>query len=338
MIRSELAALLGGTLHGEDGRVARLREPDVAAEHDVVCVLRDQYLEAALKSRAGLLVLNGSTAVDKAHIRVTEIETAWVNLLRAFAPPLERAGIHPSALIHPEAQIAADVQIGAGAVVARGAVIGRGSVVGAGSSLGERVVLGEDCLLHERVTVRHDCHLGNRVLVQSGAVIGSDGFGFQRTPEARHIRQEQIGGVHISDDVEIGANTVVDRGTLGDTTIGERSKIGPACVIAHNCKLGSDVIFIGAVQLAGSITIHNRAVLWGQVGSVGHLTIGEGAVITAQSGISKNVPAGATWRGSPAQDIKTQLRLEARFMALEETEKRLKALERLLLEREKPAS
>jgi UDP-3-O-[3-hydroxymyristoyl] glucosamine N-acyltransferase len=327
MLRSELAAILEGTLHGEDAPVAALRDPDDAQPQDVVCVLRDKYLSAALESPAGLLVLNGSAAVDRAHIRVSDIEIAWVKLLRAFSPKLDSSGIHPSAVVHPEAHLEPDVQIGAGAVVARGARIARRTVIGALCSIGENTVIGEDSQLLERVTVRHHCALGKRVLVQSGAVIGADGFGFYRTADSRHIRQEQIGTVRIEDDVEIGANCVIDRGTLGETRIGARSKLGPACIIAHNCQLGEDVILIGAVQLAGSVTIKNRAVLWGQVGSIGHLTIGEGAVVTAQSGISKDVPDGATWRGSPAQDIKTQLRLEARFMALETMEKRLKALE-----------
>jgi UDP-3-O-[3-hydroxymyristoyl] glucosamine N-acyltransferase len=335
MLRSELAVLLEGTLHGEDAPVGALREPDEASAQDVVCVLRDKYLETALRSRAGLLVLNGSTTLERDHIRVSDIETAWVKLLRIFAPQSKLEGIHPSAVIHPEATLEEGVRIDAGVIIARGARIGRGCFIGAGCSIGEDAVIGEDCRLLERVTVRHRCVLGSRVLVQSGAVIGADGFGFHRTPEHHHIRQEQIGTVRIEDDVEIGANCVVDRGTLSETVIGTRSKLGPSCIVAHNCKIGADVILIGAVQLAGSVTIKNRAVLWGQVGSIGHLTIGEGAVVTAQSGISKDVPDGATWRGSPAQDIRTQLRLEARFMALETMEKRLKDLERSVLNLEK---
>ena len=334
MQRSELAAKLGGTLHGDDGAVAALREPTDATPDDASCVLRDKYLEAALKSDAGVLIVASGHQLERPHIRVLNIELAWIALLDLFAPRLERCGIHPSAIIHPEATLEPDVQIAANVSVARGARVGRGSVIGAGSSIGEHAVIGADCQIYENVTIRHHCTLGDRCLIQSGAVIGEDGYGFYRTPDAQHIRQAQIGTVVIGDDVEIGSNTVIDRGTLTATTIGPRTKIGPTCVIAHNSTVGADVLMIGAVQLAGSMTIHNRAVLWGQVGSIGHLTIGEGAVITAQSGISKNVPAGATWRGSPAQDIKTQLRLEARFMALEEMERRLKALEQMISNRQ----
>ncbi len=332
--RSELAVKLGGTLHGADGAVTGLREPADAQPSDAVCVLRDKYLKTALHSAAGVLIVADHQHLERPHIRVPNIELAWIALLDLFAPRLERVGIHPSAVIHEAATLEPDVQIGANVVVARGARIGRGSVIGVGSTIGENAVIGADCQIFENVTIRHHCTLGNRCLIQSGAVIGEDGFGFYRTPDVQHIRQAQIGTVMISDDVEIGSNTVIDRGTLTATTIGPRTKIGPTCVIAHNSTVGADVIMIGAVQLAGSMTIHDKVVLWGQVGSIGHLTIGEGAVVTAQSGISKNVPAGATWRGSPAQDIKTQLRLEARFMALEQMERRLKALEQAILQLE----
>ena len=334
MQRSELAASLHGTLHGADGAVLGLREPNEATSADASCVLRDNYLEAALQSHAGVLIVADTHQLERPHIRVPNIELAWIALLELFAATLEATGIHPSAVIHPDATLAPDVQIGANVSVAKGARIGRGSVIGAGSTIGENAVIGADCQLFENVTIRHHCTLGDRCLIQSGAVIGEDGYGFYRTPDAQHIRQAQIGTVIISDDVEIGSNTVIDRGTLSATTIGPRTKLGPACVIAHNSSVGADVLMIGAVQLAGSMTIHDKVVLWGQVGSIGHLTIGEGAVVTAQSGISKNVPAGATWRGSPAQEIKTQLRLEARFMALEEMERRLKALEQALLLKE----
>ena len=334
MQRSELATKLNGTLHGDDGAVKALREPNEATSNDASCVLRDKYLTTALNSSAGVLIVAEQHHLERPHIRVPNIELAWIALLALFAQPLEVTGIHPSAVIHKDATLEPDVQIGANGVVARGARVGRGTVIGAGSTIGENAVIGADCRIYENVTIRHHCTLGDRCLIQSGAVIGEDGFGFYRTPDVQHIRQAQIGTVVISDEVEIGSNTVIDRGTLTATTIGLRTKIGPSCVIAHNSTVGADVIMIGAVQLAGSMDIRDKVVLWGQVGSIGHLTIGEGAVVTAQSGISKNVPAGAIWRGSPAQEIKTQLRLEARFMALEEMERRLKALEQAILQQE----
>ena len=327
--RAEVATLLGGELHGKDAPIGRLADPLVAGVADLVCVLREKIaLEKALSSAAEVLVLTEGLPLEttKALIRVPDIELAWLELLRVFAFPLENLDIDSSAKIHPSARIASDVQIGAFAVIAANVSIGAGSIIGAYSSIGERSNLGEGCLLHERVTIRHDCQLGNGVLVQSGAVIGADGFGFHRTTNG-FIRQEQIGTVQIADHVEIGVNTVIDRGTLEPTRIGRGTKIGPSCVIAHNCQLGENVILIGAVGLTGSVIIEDDAVLWGGTGTIGHCRIGKGAVLTARSALSKDIPAGEVWRGEPAQPIKDQLRLEAQMRRLEDYEKRLKQLE-----------
>ena len=327
--RATLATHLGGVLEGADANVDAIKEPTNATQNNLTCVLREQYLPAALESAAGVLVVSQDvkTPTDRAVIRVFDIETAWVLLLRAFAPQLERdVGIHPSAVVHETAQLEAGVCVGANVVIARDAKVGAGSVIGAGSYIGERSSLGADCLIHPHVTILHDVQMGARVLVQSGAVIGSDGFGFRRTEDKRHIRQEQIGGVLIEDDVEIGVQTVIDRGTINIIRIGARTKIGPACIIAHNSSVGSDSLLIGAVQLAGSVTIEDRVVMWGQVGSVGHITVGSDSMVTAQSGISKDLPGGGTYRGSPAQPIRDQLRLEANVREIGSLKEKLQVL------------
>jgi UDP-3-O-[3-hydroxymyristoyl] glucosamine N-acyltransferase len=328
MTRAELARHLDGELVGADGIIAGLSDLISASPNDVVVVLREKFLEAAVQSPAGTLVVARGVEVqtDQALIWVADIELAWVEALRRFAPRPEKAGVDPSARVDPTAVLEQGVHLGAFVVVGAGVRIGQDTVVGAHSVIGERVQIGANSLIHERVTIRHDCQLGARVLVQSGAVIGADGFGFHRTPSG-FVRQEQIGAVVIEDDVEIGANTVVDRGTLEPTRIGRGSKIGPSCVIAHNDQLGRNVILIGAVGLTGSVVIEDDAVLWGQTGTVGHVRIGKGAILTAQSGLSKDLPAGETWRGSPAQPIKQQLRLEARIRQLEAFEQRLARLE-----------
>ena len=329
--RLELARLLGGELHGIDGLVGRLADPEAAVADDIVCVLREKTaLRPALESLAQTLVVAKTTKLEtgKTLIRVSDIDLAWLELLRLFRLPLDALDIDSSAKIHPTAVLGMGVQVGAFVVIGPGVTIGAGSIIGAYSQVGERSVLGQGCLIHERVTIRHDCFLGDGVLVQSGAVIGADGFGFHRT-EQGYIRQEQIGTVEIANHVEIGANTVIDRGTLEPTRIGDGCKIGPNCVIAHNDQLGKNVILIGAVGLTGSVIIEDDAVLWGQTGTTGHLKIGKGAHLTAQSGLSKDIPAGEVWRGSPAQPIKDQLRLEAQMRRLEDYEKRLKQLEQV---------
>ena len=331
--RSRLAALLRGRLEGEDGPVERLCDPSAAGPHDVVFVRFEHYLEPVLASDAGLIVLGETVPVPpgRAVLRVPHPETAWGQLLSAFAPQLELPpGVHGSAQVHPEAQLGPGVHLGANVTVSRGARVGAGSAIMAGSFVGEGSSLGEGCVIHPNSTVLHRVRLGDRVLVQAGAVIGSDGFGFRRTDDHQHERLTHIGGVVVGDDVEIGANCVIDRGTVGDTRIGARSKIGPACILAHNGQIGEDVILIGAVQVAGSVTIGDRAVLWGQVGVAGHLTIGAGAVVTGQSGVTKDLEPGVTYRGTPARPIRSQMRIEARTQDLEALNARIVELERKL--------
>jgi UDP-3-O-[3-hydroxymyristoyl] glucosamine N-acyltransferase len=265
---------------------------------------------------------------DRTVIRVIDIESAWVLLLRAFSPKLDHhPGVHVTAVVHPSARLEPGISIGAHVVIARDAKIGANTVIGAGSYIGERSSLGADGFLHPNVTVLHDVQIGNRVLLQPGAVIGSDGFGFQRTSDHQHIRQEQIGGVILEDDVEVGVHSVIDRGTLKTIRIGARTKIGPACVIAHNSTVGEDSLLIGAVQLAGSVTVEDRVVLWGQVGVIGHITIGHDSMVTAQSGVSKDIPPNGTFRGAPAIPIREHMRFEANQREIPSIKDKIKELE-----------
>ncbi len=337
--RVGLATLLEGALEGSDGSVNALRDPAEAGPDDVVVARHAKFLPSCLESSANLIVIHRNTVLDassdprpgRSFLRVFDLEMAWERLLGAFFPVLDRdPGVHPSAQVHPRATLGRHVHIGPNAVISRNASIGDGSVILAGALIGEGSSLGQHCLVHPNVSVLHHVTLGDRVIVQSGAVIGSDGFGFRRTPDHQHIRLPHIGTVILGDDVEIGANSVVDRATVGETRVGARTKIGPACVVAHNTMIGEDVLLIGAVHLAGSITIHDRAVLWGQVGAAGHITIGADATVTGQSGVSKSLPAGGTYRGSPAQPINDQLRLEARTRDLERLTERIRLLEEQL--------
>jgi UDP-3-O-[3-hydroxymyristoyl] glucosamine N-acyltransferase len=337
--RAGLALLLEGTLEGPDGPVNALRDPAEAGPEDVVMARHAKYLASCLESSANLIVIHRNTVLDaysnlrpgRCFLRVPDLEIAWERLLGAFFPVLDREpGIHPSAQIHPSATLGQNVHIGPNVVISRNASIGDDSAILAGAVIGEDSRLGQHCLVHPNVSVLHHVTVGDRVILQSGAVIGSDGFGFRRTPDHHHVRLPHIGTVILGDDVEIGVNSVVDRATVGETRIGARTKIGPACVVAHNTMIGEDVVLIGAVHLAGSITIHDRVVIWGQVGSAGHITIGAGATVTAQSGISKSLPAGGTYRGSPAQPINDQLRLEARTRDLERLTERIRLLEERL--------
>ncbi len=214
------------------------------------------------------------------------------------SPPAVVPGHHPTALIDPTARIGEDCRIEAGVVVGARAEIGAGSSIGAGTVIGAGVMIGRQCAIGPGVTI--SCALiGERVVVHPGARIGQDGFGF--APGARgHIKIPQLGRVMIGDDVEIGANTTVDRGTLGDTVIGAGTKIDNLVQIGHNVRIGKACFIAGQVGLSGSTIVGDGVMMGGQAGSAGHLRIGDGARIAAQSGLMRDVGPGESVFGSPA--------------------------------------
>jgi len=210
-------------------------------------------------------------------------------------------------------------------VIEPGAKIGARSIIGAGSYIGHDAVIGEDCRVADRVTIGARCSIGNRVILHSGVVLGSDGFGFE-LHSGRHVKIPQTGTVQVDDDVEIGANTTVDRARFGRTWIGEGTKIDNLVQIAHNVQIGRHCIICAQTGISGSTRLQDYVVLGGQVGTVGHIEIGTGSQVGAQSGVSKNVPSGQVIWGTPAgpiKDIKEQLARVALLPRLFDRVKRL---------------
>jgi UDP-3-O-[3-hydroxymyristoyl] glucosamine N-acyltransferase len=217
-------------------------------------------------------------------------------------PALAFAGIHASAIIDPTARLGADVAIGAGVIIAAGAELADGVVVGPGCSIGAGARIGAGSELRERVVLADGVQIGSRCLLKAGCVIGSDGYGYALGPRgAERIRH--LGGVIIEDDVDIGSNSCVDRGTLLDTRIGARSKIGALVEIGHNVHIGSDTIMVGNNAVGGSTRIGDRVTVAGFAGFVDHIKVGDDARIGAGSIVTKSVPAGATWAGYPARAV-----------------------------------
>jgi len=230
--------------------------------------------------------------------------------------------------VAPDAAIAAFVSIG------EGVRIGARTLLFPHVTVGDGATIGDDCVLHARVSVRERVTLGHRVVVQDGAVIGSDGFGFARTAEGAHHKIPQAGGVVIEDDVEIGANTTIDRPAVGETRIGAGTKIDNLVQIAHGVKVGRDVLLAAQVGIAGSTTIEDRVTLAGQVGVAGHLTLGKGVIASAQTGIPNSVDAGTFVSGYPAIENRDWLKASAIFRRLPELKKALAELQRRLAELE----
>jgi UDP-3-O-[3-hydroxymyristoyl] glucosamine N-acyltransferase len=300
-----LTAQLGGRLLGRSRQVTALVPPDRLSDSSVA-VLFTERLPSQLK---GTLVTSDALpeSQDYCVIQVADPRLAFAQLTQLFAPaPQLATGQPPSANIHPSAQIEG-AHIGPQVSVAADVTIGQGTQIGAGCVLGSGVKIGEGCLIYPNVTLYAGVQLGDRVIVHSGAVIGSDGFGYARG-ERGAVKIQHLGRVILEDDVEIGANTCIDRGTLGDTVIGARSKIDNLCQIGHNVRIGTDCLIAGMVGISGSTTLGRGVIIGGGAGISDHITIGDGVTIGGRSGVGKDIPAGESWMGYPAQPFKKYAR------------------------------
>ena len=331
-----LADALGASLEGDPGRaVDGVASLETAGPSQVSFLTDTKYLKQAESSRAGaLLVGRNVSGLRGPLLKVDRPQQGLIALLELFYPEAPAPpGIHPSACVGEGAHIEPSASIGPLAVVEAGATIGARSRVGALSFVGAGAVLGEDVRLFPRVVVRDGVRIGNRVIVHPGAVLGADGFGYA-FDGVGHRKIPQVGGLRIEDDVEIGANSAIDRATLGETVVRRGAKIDNLVQIGHNCDVGEDVILVSQVGIAGSSRVGNRAMLAGQVGVSDHVTIGAGAILTAKSGVPSDVPAGEIWSGIPSRPTAEQKRIWAGESQLPELIKRVRALEKRVRELE----
>lgn len=252
-------------------------------------------------------------------IRVADPLVAFIQIvlkLRGDRPA--ETGIHPTAVIHPSVKLGDNPTVGPHAVIGENTTVGANAVIQAGTVVGRFCTLGDNVTLHPRVVLYDDCTLGNRVTIHAGAVIGADGFGY-RLVKGKHEKIPQLGTVVIDDDVEIGANSTIDRGTFGSTRIGAGTKIDNQVMVSHNCKIGKHNIFVSQVGLAGSCVTGDYVVMAGQVGIADHIVIGDKAVIGAQAGVMKDVPAGEYHFGYPAMNGREFMKYVAEWGRLSDT-------------------
>jgi UDP-3-O-[3-hydroxymyristoyl] glucosamine N-acyltransferase len=297
---------------------------------DLTFFANPRYSSELRKTRAGAVILGEhAEAAPCAMLRAPQPYLAFARAVELFADPWRPApGVHALASVGKNVTIGDGASIGPFVAVGDGARIGARTLVYSHVAIGRHAVIGDDCLIHARASIRERVRLGNRVVVQDGAVIGSDGYGFARRADGTHHKIPQIGGIVVEDDVEIGANTTIDRPAVGETRIGAGSKIDNLVQIAHGVTLGRNVLLAAQVGIAGSTTVEDAVTLAGQVGVAGHLTIGKGAVATAQTGIPNSVDAGTLVSGYPAIPNRDWLKSSAVFRKLPELRRLLAELER----------
>jgi UDP-3-O-[3-hydroxymyristoyl] glucosamine N-acyltransferase len=328
---SQISEKLGcRMIANEDVEIRRVAGIDEAELGDLTFVSNRKYVSHIKHTRATAIILGDDIPpVDIPSLRTDDPYLAFARALELFFVPIKpEAGIHPTAAISSEAIIGPDVSIGAYAVIGKNCKIGARTTVHAHVVLYPDVFVGEDCLLHSFVTVRESCHLANRVILQNGVVIGSDGFGFAPTKEGTFFKICQTGRVMIEDDVEIGANTTIDRAAVGDTIIRKGAKLDNLVQVGHGAQVGEHSVLAAQVGLAGSTKLGRGVWVGGQVGFAGHLEVGDGAVITAQSGTSHDVAPGAVLSGSPAFQNADWLRSSVAFQKLPDLMKKVRNLEK----------
>jgi UDP-3-O-[3-hydroxymyristoyl] glucosamine N-acyltransferase len=259
-------------------------------------------------------------------LRAKDPYLAFAQALELFHQPMRYVpGVHPTAVVHASARIGTNAHIGPYVVIDENVEIGANAVLLAHVVIYRGVKIGSNFFAHAHAIVRENCRIGSNVLLQNGVVIGADGFGFAKTAEGRWHKIPQPSPVVIEDDVEVQANSCVDRASVGQTRIGRGVKVDNLVQVGHGSHVGEDVLLCAQVGLAGSTEIGNKAILTGQVGVVGHCKIGEGAIVTPQSGVAHDIPAGALVSGAPAVDHKLWLKYSAILPRLPEIARALRA-------------
>ncbi len=334
---SDIAAYLGATVVGDGAvEIRDIKGLDEAGEGDLTFLANPKYRKKIETTGASaILVHQPIKGESKNFLVVKDPYGALAQLLTLFYPEeSDFQGVSPSAFIDPDATVEEGATVYAGAFIGKGARIGRGSVLYPGVYVGPGAWIGENSILYPNVTVYRRCRIGNRVILHAGVVVGSDGFGFAN-PGLENRKVPQVGIVQIDDDVEIQANTTIDRGTLGKTWIQRGTKIDNLVQIAHNVIIGENSIIVSQVGISGSTRLGKRVLIGGQAGLVGHINIGDNVMIAARAGINKDIAPSSIMSGAPAIPHTDWLRLNAHLLRLPEMHKTLTGLAKRVAELER---
>jgi UDP-3-O-[3-hydroxymyristoyl] glucosamine N-acyltransferase len=330
---ADLAERVGCELRGDGGvEIVRAAPIETAGPGDISFVANPRYARYLKTTRASAVVLRADAPeVPLPSLRTSNPQLAFARAVEHLYVPLEPPpGVHPTAVIAPGAVIGPRASIGAYAVIGERVRIGCDARIAPHVVIYPEVVIGDRFTAHAHATVRERVWIGNDVFLHAGVVIGSDGFGYVPSEDGGIHKIVQAGDVRLEDEVEIGANTTVDRAAVGSTVIRKGAKLDDLVMIAHGCEVGEQSMLAGQVGLAGSTRVGRWVRMGGQAGAAGHLTIGDGAQVAAQTGIASSVAAGAVVGGCPATDITTFRRVSAALRRLPSLLRRVRRLERLL--------
>lgn len=333
----QLATMLDGKLEGNpDVKVSNIAKIEEAGEGMLSFIANPKYEEFIYTTNASILIVNESLVIERpiksTLIRVKDAYSSFALLLEQYRYLTgNKSGIQQPSYIPASVKMGENVFVGAFAYLGENVVLGNNVKIYPGVYLGDNVIVNNDSILYPGVKVYDNCIVGSRVMLHAGCVIGGDGFGFAPQPDNSYKKVPQIGNVVIHDDVEIGANTTIDRATMGSTVIRKGVKLDNLIQVAHNVDIGINTVIAAQTGVSGSTKIGQNCVIGGQVGMVGHIHIADNTKINAQSGLSKSITVPNTsLTGSPAYDYKSSLKSQAIFRNLPDLEKRVKELEEMV--------
>lgn len=331
--------MLNGTVEGDlNVSVNQLAKIEEARPGSLSFLANPKYEHYLYTTNASVVIVNNDLVltedVKPTLVRVENAYSAFTVLLEKYNTiKLNKTGIEQPSFIHPSAQIGQNAYIGAFAYIGPDVKIGDNCKIFPNTYIADGVIIGDNVTLYAGVKIYFDCHIGNRVIIHSGTVIGGDGFGFAPQSNGSYAKVSQIGNVILEDDVEIGANTTIDRATLGSTIIRRGVKLDNLIQVAHNVEIGADTVVAAQTGISGSAKIGENCIIGGQVGIVGHINIAKGSQVQAKSGISRSIEVeGKKWAGAPASFYQDHMRSQVVLARLPELEKKIDELEKIIAE------
>ena len=329
----EIVRLIGGKITGDETlTISNVSRIEQAKKSDLTFLYNPSYEKFFLETNASAILVKPEfkkTRDDITYIEIDKPDDAFAEIIiNFFSPEIRLNKIDKTAFIHNDAQLGKNVALGKNVVISAGCKIGNNVKVFHNTVLFENVVIGNNSIVYQNVSIREACKLGKRVIIHAGVVIGSDGFGFNPDTNGKYRKIPQIGNVIIEDDVEVGANSCIDRAALDSTIVGRGTKIDNLVQIGHNCVIGEDTVISAQTGVGGSSKVGDNCMFGGQVGIGSHLNVGNKVVLLGRAGVTKSLPKAGYYFGYPAKELKTSHKLEAHFRNLPEYSERIKELEK----------